>query len=564
MTISGQAHPLQQSYTYAAYASWVASMPARQQQSTSRVARGALASALVVSLSLTGPLACSGRRAATELPAPADLWPAIDRPMGYLGGGEDDAAVIVGIDDYDMLPPIEGAYETAKAWKAHLIDVLGVPAENVKLLRERDSTKGTILDELGKKAKLAKAGGRVWFVFIGHGASTANGEDSLLLGVDTREAANSFEERGLRQSDVIDLLESSAAQPILILDTCFSGKSRDGSPLVPNLMQMQLAEIRRPARAAVLAAATREQYAGQLPGGSMPAFSYLVLGALRGWGNNGGNRRVTVDEVIRYAEKTIGMLVVDREQTPELVWGSGVMMGLAGTEEGPNLGNISRVLASLKDNKGTRLEKAEKLVKRATKIPENSDNRTARAELYESIADLYRRGLTAKSDPQELKRALGNLETYIKDFGATYPGETVSTKVTTARDDLRSKLGMPVQTEGAEVRGLTIGGGTLVGVAGVAFFGMFVGGYTRTSSIERQFDKQCYLTDPLSDSCQDLYDRGRLASGIATAGLIMAPLLLGSGVTLLVLSARRKALARHTLAPALSPGLLGWTWRYRF
>jgi TolB-like protein len=68
----------------------------------------------------------------------------------------------------------------------------------------------------------------------------------------------------------------------------------------------------------ILSAAKSNQFAGPLPGAQRPAFSYLVLGGLRGWADQDGNGQITAREVRDYSHKVLTATVKDRSQEPQL------------------------------------------------------------------------------------------------------------------------------------------------------------------------------------------------------------------------------------------------------
>jgi TPR repeat protein len=95
----------------------------------------------------------------------------------------------------------------------------------------------------------------------------------------------------------------------------------------------------------LLAAAQGNEYAGPLPGGNRPAFSYLTLAALRGWGDSNHDGKVTVSEATQYARRALQALLVGRHQTPDMAGpGDSVAVASAG-ESGPDLGDWQRMMA---------------------------------------------------------------------------------------------------------------------------------------------------------------------------------------------------------------------------
>ena len=309
-----------------------------------------------VALALALLAAHGCKRATSPAPAaekPPAASPAAAAPTGWpdlgtgvaTGGGENDSALIVGLETYDYVPKVPGADANALAWHRYLTQDVGVPVERARLLVGKEATKEAMEKAITEAAQRASAGGRVWFVFIGHGAPAKTGTDGLLLGADVRQTAESLEARSVRQSEVVRSLEQSAAQPVLIVDACFSGRTGTGAPVVEGLQPVRLAAIAPPATAVILAAAGADQYAGPLPGAAKPAFSYLVLGALRGWADGDGDGQVTAGEVVTYTNRALAAVVTGREQTAELMGAGAVTLARQGREKGPDLGALARALA---------------------------------------------------------------------------------------------------------------------------------------------------------------------------------------------------------------------------
>ena len=251
----------------------------------------------------------------------AQSWPSVSSEMPAAGGGEGDAAVIVGISAYPFLPEIPGASENASSWAQHFIRVRKIPPSNVLLLRDNEASRERIESVLTLAAKSAKPGGQLWFVFIGHGAPSPNGEDGLILGVDTQPDIESLSARGLPQRRVAELLNGSEASPIAVFDACFSGRSADGAVSLVRGLQATL-PVRRANSSKLTILASSETFAGPLPGVDRPAFSYVLLGALRGWADNDGDAQVTVNEAITWTRNSLQAALKGTGRLPSLQEGS--------------------------------------------------------------------------------------------------------------------------------------------------------------------------------------------------------------------------------------------------
>ena len=98
---------------------------------------------MIQSMTSLDPVLAARAKAAPMAPVEAQ-WPALDAPMAKVGGGEQDAAVIVGIEDYFVVSDIPGARRNANAWFDHMRKTRGVPIDRVRILRDGQGTKEEI------------------------------------------------------------------------------------------------------------------------------------------------------------------------------------------------------------------------------------------------------------------------------------------------------------------------------------------------------------------------------------------------------------------------------------
>jgi len=271
----------------------------------------------------------------------ASPWPALDKPP-RVGGGDNDTAVVVAIDDYFAVPDVPGAEANGAAWFDWFVDGRQVPVERVRWLRGGEATAENVLQAATELGQLTGADGTAWLVFVGHGAAATDG-DPLLLGVDVQATASSLQERGVRRSELVASLGAGGAAPVLVLDSCFSGQTPGGDPLVAGLQPVVPTWV-SPAGgvdATVLTAGTGQQVAGPLPGAAQPAFSYLVLGALQGWGDADGDGTVTATEATVWAQQALATTLVGREQVPGQQ-GPDRPLAASGGRRAPDLAEVVR------------------------------------------------------------------------------------------------------------------------------------------------------------------------------------------------------------------------------
>lgn len=245
----------------------------------------------------------------------AQQYPALDVAPQVVPSGANDVAVLVAVEDYLFVPDVAGARQNLLEWEVFLREGLRVPT--VTTLVNEQATREEILAAAESAASLAGPESTVWFVFIGHGAPVDEGVDGMLVGVDAQQTARSLGARGVSRAELLQRLETGPQrQTVVLLDACFSGRVSDGAALAPGLQPMVPVrdELTVAENTVVLSAARASEFAGPLPSGDRPAFSYLVLGGMRGWADD-GDGQVTAAEAVTFARREL-LTVAGRQQTP--------------------------------------------------------------------------------------------------------------------------------------------------------------------------------------------------------------------------------------------------------
>jgi hypothetical protein len=272
--------------------------------------------------------------------APGSPWPDLGQPPAAApGGGAKDAAVIVGIERYASVAEIPGALQNAHDWYSYLVQGRGIPVGRVHLLRNNEGTVEKMRRFAKEAAQEVGEGGTLWFVFVGHGAPGRDGRSGVLVGYDAQQDADSLFARSLPQDELTATLATGKqAHTVVLVDACFSGRTAAGQPLAVGLQPLLLSSGPIAAtRTSLFLAGRSDQFAGPLPNASRPAFSYLMLGALRGWADHDADGNVTGSEAISFVRDTMRAVVVDRNQTPEAVGQELDAPLVNGREKGPNI-----------------------------------------------------------------------------------------------------------------------------------------------------------------------------------------------------------------------------------
>lgn len=224
---------------------------------------------------------------------------------------------MVAVESYFALPPVPGAARTGNDWESFLRGSLGV--DRVRVLANADATREEILTFAHRASDDVGKGADLWFVFVGHGAPSADGKDGALVGADAQQTVQSLAARSLAQRKLLETLgRGKQGRTIVVIDACFSGRTGTGAALARGAQPVVAVQDLPPLgkRAVVLSAAKSNEFAGALPGEARPGFSYLLLGALRGWGDENGDGSVTAQEATRWVRARM-RAISGRTQTPQ-------------------------------------------------------------------------------------------------------------------------------------------------------------------------------------------------------------------------------------------------------
>lgn len=294
---------------------------------------------------LTAVMVVTSTAQAQAPASPRLAWPSLATEVGGAKVKSDDVAVVVGISDYLVLPDIDGAADNARDWAQYLTRVAGLRGDHITLLTDAEATKERIERALQQASQQASASskhkGRLWFIFIGHGAPSPKGDDGLLLGADAQADADSLAARGLAQKVVEGIVDAGAhADAVIVYDACFSGSTADGEkPLVRGLQAtLPVRKAPPPAAKAKVILASSESFAGPLPGEKRPAYSYLLLGALRGWADDNRDGRVDVDKAHGFASGVMRQTLKATNRLPQRRGTQGaVVLAARAAEEKPDV-----------------------------------------------------------------------------------------------------------------------------------------------------------------------------------------------------------------------------------
>lgn len=283
------------------------------------------------------------------LPAVLAALPTLDEPLRTGAAAPEDAAVVVGFEDYAFLPAVAYARADAQAFADWLLYSRGLAPDRVTLLSA--GTAEDVLAAVQRARGLAGADGTVWVYYAGHGTASTTDRRLLLLGDDARPTAASLDTRGVALEEV-GAAASAGGHAVVVVDACQSGTGRDGAALLPGARPaLPVEELGARADLVLWTSTSPGQLATPLPEVGHGAFTWLLVGALRGWadGERGGGRdgAVTLEEARAYVDRSLRTAQVD--QQPSLRWEGDpsreLLLRARGLESGPPASALPRLAA---------------------------------------------------------------------------------------------------------------------------------------------------------------------------------------------------------------------------
>jgi len=278
----------------------------------------------------------------TTTSAGGGTWPELQDWPSAGATHANDVAVIVAIEDYAFLPDVAGAVSNATAWESYFRNARGM--SEVYVLTNQQATAEEIRRFADQAVANSKPDAALWFVFIGHGAALKDGSDGALIGMDAQQTVVSIGARSVPRQELVKSLErGKQAQTVVILDACFSGRDTSGNllaegtqPVIP--VSGVPSEVAR--GTVILSAAAGDEVAGQLPGLERPAFTYMLLGAMRGWATQ-GQGDVSAQQAHVWTQQQFRNLK-GRQQTPGIDGNSSLVLGTALGEADPGVAALMR------------------------------------------------------------------------------------------------------------------------------------------------------------------------------------------------------------------------------
>ena len=233
----------------------------------------------------------------------------------------DDYAVVVGIANYQNLPPAEFADRDAEAVKNYLL-ALGYPERNIVLLTGDHATRTGLVKEIESwLPENVDAKSTVFFYYSGHGAPDVESGAAYLVPWDGDPEYLS--DTAYPLSRLYKELGALPAKHVVVaLDSCFSGaggRSVLAAGVRPLVTEVDEGFVNAGGKIVALSASRANQVSGDLPQAGHGLFTYYLLKGLNG-GALDSDGHVTLESLYQYIAPRVEDAArrVNRDQAPQL------------------------------------------------------------------------------------------------------------------------------------------------------------------------------------------------------------------------------------------------------
>ena len=233
-------------------------------------------------------------------------------------------AMVVGIEKYSHLPPVEFAAYDARTVVNYFVNLLGVPEGNVILLENEKATRSAVTSKLKDYLPANLDKDSVLYVyFAGHGMPDVASGTPYLMFFDS-EATNVARTGYPLKEFLADLGALKVKNAFLFTDACFSGMAARGDkmlvsgarPAVIRVDDVNLATGRIVAMSASTGAQLSHAYRDKRHG----LFTYYLLSGIQGMAESGKDGRIALGPLYGYVKENVERVSrkTSMEQVPSI------------------------------------------------------------------------------------------------------------------------------------------------------------------------------------------------------------------------------------------------------
>ena len=260
------------------------------------------------------------RQAVDSRPTFARLNPLNVKPRP----ARDAVAIIIGIQNYKLIPKAEYASQDAQYFYDYASRALGIKQENIKLMLDDEADVSGILTAFQEwlPLKVRKGNTDVYVFYSGHGLPSADGKSLYFLPVGANK--NLVAKTAISQREIVDALRATQPKSVtMFLDSCYSGQIRTGETLLASArpVVMKVDEIAYPPEFTVITASASDQIASSSPDLKHGIFSYYLMKGLEGEADENKDGTITIGKLQSYLAERVPRfaMTMSRKQEPQLV-----------------------------------------------------------------------------------------------------------------------------------------------------------------------------------------------------------------------------------------------------
>jgi len=228
-------------------------------------------------------------------------------------------ALIIGINDYQNVDPLNYAVNDAVAVREMLIEKYGFKDSNIRLIIDEEATKNNILAGFSDILTNAKEKDRVVVFYAGHGETyklPSGGDMGYLIPVDGN--LDNLYLSSIPMKSIYDIADMSYAKHIMYLvDACYGGLTLNTRGLKKDITPEYLKQMTRERGRQVITAGGKDEQVIEKPEWGHSAFTRNLLKGLGdGFADENNDGIITGDELGGFIKNRV-VVDVDGAHTPQ-------------------------------------------------------------------------------------------------------------------------------------------------------------------------------------------------------------------------------------------------------
>ena len=251
----------------------------------------------------------------------ADSRPAIPRlnPANVrVQQSRDAVAIIIGIENYRRVAKADFANADAKDFYTYASRALGIKPENIKLLVDDGADDIEMLSAFQNwlPLKVNKGKTDVFVFYSGHGYPSQDGKSLYFLPFNVDKQY--LDRTSVKQKEIVAALQNAQAKSVtMFIDACYSGQTRNGEVLVAGIKPVSITTEERayPPEFTVITASAADQFSSASQDLKHGIFSFYLMKAMEGDGDENKDGRITSGELQRYLSDMVGRQAMGLNRT---------------------------------------------------------------------------------------------------------------------------------------------------------------------------------------------------------------------------------------------------------